>query len=80
MKYFLLLGGFCGFVLAFIASWHAGNAPGFALRDAAIGCLVGAFLWRGLHAVLMKSLRSHLAAQAALNEASPQVGTPQAAR
>lgn len=61
MKFFTLLGGFTGFSLALAAGLHAGNAPAFALRDAGIGCLVGALLLRGLHAVMMRSIRSHLA-------------------
>jgi hypothetical protein len=61
MKFFLLLGGFVGFVLAFAASWNAGNSAAQALRDAAIGCLAGAILFRGLHVVFCITIRNHLA-------------------
>jgi hypothetical protein len=61
MKFFLLLGGFVGFVLAFAASWNAGNSAAQALRDGAIGCLAGAVLLRGLHAVFHITVRNHLA-------------------
>ncbi len=60
MKFFLLIGGLSGFVLSFAASLHAGNAPAFALRDAAIGCLGGAVIFRVLHFVVMGSIRSHV--------------------
>jgi hypothetical protein len=60
MKYFLLLGGFTGFALVWVASWWAGNRPPVALKDAAIGCLVGAILFRVLHAAFLSGLRSHL--------------------
>ncbi len=63
MKFFLLLGGFLGFILAFAASWNAGNAPAQALRDAAIGCLGGSILFRGLHAVFYITVRNHIATE-----------------
>lgn len=69
MKFFLLSGGFLGFVLSYSASWNAGNAPASVLRDAVIGCLAGALLFRGLHIVLMLTLRSHITAQAARQRA-----------
>jgi len=65
MKFFLLIGGFLGFVLAFAASWNAENSAAQALRDASIGCLAGALLFRGLHVVFMMTLRSHVEAQIA---------------
>jgi hypothetical protein len=61
MKFFLLLGGFVGFVLSYTASWNADNAAAQVLRDGVIGCLAGATLFRGLHAMLMITLRSHVA-------------------
>jgi hypothetical protein len=63
MKFFLLFGGFLGFLLSYTASWNAGNAPAQALRDGVIGCLAGSLLFRGLHVVLMITLRSHVTAQ-----------------
>lgn len=60
MKFFLLLGGFVGFVLSYTASWNAGNAAALVLRDGVIGCLAGALLFRGLHVMLMLTLRSHV--------------------
>lgn len=65
MKYFLLLGGFSGFVLVFSASIAAGNPATNALLKGATGCLVGAFLLRGLHFVFMVSVRGHIDIRAA---------------
>ena len=65
MKFFLLIGGFCGFVLTFVASLHAENELSFALRDAATGCFVGALIFRGLHLVVLASIRDHIAQLAA---------------
>ncbi len=65
MKFFLLIGGLSGFVLTFVAGLHAGNAPAFALRDAAMGCFGGALIFRGLHFVVMATIRSHIAEVAA---------------
>ena len=60
MKYFLLLGGFAGFALVLGASFYAGNRPALALRDAAVGCLVGAALFRVLHAAFLAGLRARV--------------------
>ena len=60
MKYFLLLGGFSGFVLAFFANVSAGNPASSALLKGAAGCLAGAFLLRGLHYVFMVCVLGHI--------------------
>ena len=60
MKYFLLLGGFAGFVLAFFASMSAGNPASGALLCGGMGCLFGALLLRGLHFVFMACVRGHI--------------------
>ena len=57
MKYFQLIGGFSGFLLAFGGSIFAGNEVAIGLRDGALGCIVGAFLLRGFYAVLSWSVR-----------------------
>ena len=57
MKHFQLIGGFIGFVLAFGGSLSAGNEIAIALRDGAIGCVAGALLLRGFHAVLSWSVQ-----------------------
>ena len=63
MKFFLTLGAAGGFCLAFFSSLHADNPAAFALRDGAIGCLVGAALLRFFHAMLFSSIRHHLQSQ-----------------
>ena len=68
MKFFLLIGGVSGFVLTLTAGLHAGNAPAYAVRDAAIGCLCGALIFRVLHLVVMAAIRSHIAEVAATLE------------
>jgi hypothetical protein len=65
MKYFLLLGGFLGFLLAFSASVAGGDTPSAALLTGSAGCLAGALLFRGLHFVFSACLRSHLEERAA---------------
>jgi hypothetical protein len=57
MKFFLLLGGTAGFLLAFSSGLMAGNEISIALRDGAIGCLAGAFLMKGFHGIFMMCLR-----------------------
>jgi hypothetical protein len=58
MKFFLSLGGSIGFLGVFFSALHAGNEVGFALRDGAIGCLLGAFLMRGFHRVMIFCVKS----------------------
>ncbi len=60
MRYFLLMGGFWGFLLVFAASLYAGSRLAIALRDASVGCLVLSFLFRFLHAALMSGIRAHI--------------------
>lgn len=81
MKYFLLLGGFAGFVLAFSATISAGNPVTAALLRGGMGCLLGALLMRGLHFVFMVCVRGHieiLAAEAKKEEADETAETPAA--
>jgi hypothetical protein len=61
MKYFQLIGGFCGFVLAMGSSLSAGNEIAIALRDGAVGCVCGAILLRTFHCVLAWSVQDFAA-------------------
>ena len=63
MKYFLLVGGFCGFTAAFIAGLAVGRDLSMVLRDATIGCLGGAMLLRGFRVVMTSQLRQLIARQ-----------------
>ena len=65
MKYFLLLGGFTGFAIAFSANLSAGNPASSGLFRGAAGCLIGALLMRGLHFVFMVCVRGHIKIRAA---------------
>lgn len=79
MKYFLLLGGFAGFVLAFAATVSTGNPASSALLRGGMGCLLGALLMRGLHFVFMVCVRGHieiLAAEAKKEESAEIAETP----
>lgn len=57
-RFFLTLGGFIGFTVAFLGSAQSGADATVLLRDAAIGCLVGALLFKGLHALLVASFHA----------------------
>lgn len=56
MKFVFLAGGFVGFALAAVAGLGAGRDAALVLRDAAVGCLVGAFLFRWFWSVVVKAL------------------------
>ena len=70
MKFFLLTGGFLGFVLSYLASWNAGNSAAQALTDGTIGCLGGAALFRVLHLVLTRTVNNHILTQLARQRAA----------
>lgn len=78
MRFFITMGGCTGFVLVLASSLHAGNAPAFALRDAGIGCLAGAFLFRTAHWAFFSSLQSHLRERAAAMQQAANESTPSA--
>lgn len=48
MQYFTLIGGFLGFLLTLVASIFAGKDLAASVFNATIGCIVTAFLFRGL--------------------------------
>lgn len=57
MKFVFLSGGLAGFLLAAAAGYHAGRAPDRVLFDAALGCLLGAVLFRWFWSVLLRGFR-----------------------
>ena len=63
MKYYLLIGGFWGFLMAFASGMAAGNDLAFVLRNAAIGCLAGALVLRGFRHLLAHQVRQVLSRQ-----------------
>ena len=72
MRFFITIGGATGFALALASSLHAGHAPAYALRDGAVGCIVGALLFRIVHRAFLTSLLTYLDARAeALKQTHP---------
>ena len=57
MKFDFLAGGFAGCLLAGIAGFLADRAADRIFLDAALGCLVGAFLFRWFWTVLVRGIR-----------------------
>ena len=77
MRFFITMGGCIGFALTLASSLHAGNAPAFALRDAGIGCLAAAFLFRAAHWAFFTSLQSHVRERAAaMQQAAAETAGP----
>ena len=56
MKFVFLAGGFVGFALVALSGLGAGRDAALVLRDAAIGCLAGACLFRWFWSVVVKAL------------------------
>jgi len=77
MKYFLLIGGFCGFLIVFASGIAAGNEFGAVLRNASIGCVCGAFLLRGFRALLALQLRQLADERAEARETSAAAAASQ---
>ena len=85
MRYAFLIGGFVGFSLAALAGFLADRPGEIVFRDAAISCLVAAFLFRWFWSVVIKAFieaahqrRQQAAAQAAKadEQAAAPSGTP----
>ena len=60
MRFVFLAGGFAGFVLVGVTGLVAGREAGPVLRDAALGCLACALLFRWFWTVLVKALADTL--------------------
>ncbi len=80
MKFVFLAGGFAGFSLAAAAGWWADRPADRILFDAALGCLVGALLFRWFWTILVGGIRETILARhaaavsaAAANEAKNPV-------
>ena len=56
MRSIFLLGGFIGFLVVAVSELQAGIPGDRILLDAAIGCLVGAVLFRWFWSALVKAL------------------------
>jgi hypothetical protein len=65
MKFVFLSGGFAGFIVAGAGSFWAGHQPDRVLLDGAVGCLVGAILFRWFWTVLVRGIRETILARQA---------------
>ena len=65
MKFVFLSGGFAGFIVAGAGSYWAGHQPDRVLLDGAVGCLVGAILFRWFWTVLVRGIRETILARQA---------------
>lgn len=57
MRFVFLFGGVLGFAVAALSGWLADRSADRILLDSAIGCLIGALLFRWLWSVLLRGLR-----------------------
>lgn len=81
MKFAFQVGGCAGFLVVAATGYLADRAMDLVLRDAAIGCLIGALLFRWFWTVLVKAFDQTLyakrlaeaeaAAHAAAEKATP---------
>jgi hypothetical protein len=72
MKFIFLSGGLTGFLTAIIAGWSTDRAPDVILRDAMMGCLVGAILFRWLWFVALRGMRETIVARQHAAEATAE--------
>lgn len=70
MKFVFLSGGCAGFVSTAAASYWAGHEPDRILFDGAVGCLVGALLFRWFWTVLVRGIRETIIARHAATVAA----------
>jgi hypothetical protein len=73
MRFIFLAGGFVGFLIVAVTGLLAGRSNDLVLRDASIGCLAGAFLFRWFWSIyvnaIIHTVKTKRAAQAAAEEA-----------
>ena len=75
MKFMFLAGGFAGFILAGAAGLSADRAMDLVLRDAALGCLAGALLFRWFWSVLVRAMTETITARRAAANAAPEAAS-----
>ena len=72
MQFIFLAGGFAGFALTAATGLLSGREPDLVLRDATIGCLAGALLFRWFWSVLVKALTEALKVKRAADAAAAE--------
>lgn len=78
MKFVFLAGGCAGFTFTAGASYWANHEPDRILFDGAVGCLVGALLFRWFWTVLVRGIRETIIARHAAH-ATAAAGGPNGA-
>ena len=63
MKFIFLTGGLAGFIITGAGSLWSGHPADRVLFDSAVGCLVGALLFRWFWTVLVRGIRETLLAR-----------------
>jgi hypothetical protein len=72
MKFIFLAGGFAGFLLAAASGYYSDRPADRVLLDAAVGCLVGALLFRWFWTVLVRGIRETILTRHAAATATAQ--------
>jgi hypothetical protein len=72
MKFVFLSGGFAGFLLAGASGYYTDKPADRVLLDAAVGCLVGALLFRWFWTVLVRGIRETILTRHAAATATAQ--------
>jgi hypothetical protein len=70
MKFVFLAGGFAGFLTSASASLLAGHVADRVFLDGAVGCLIGALLFRWFWTVLVRGIRETIIARNAATAAT----------
>jgi len=72
MKFVFLTGGLAGFLIAAAGSLWAGHPADRVFFDGAVGCLVGALLFRWFWTVLLRGIRDSIISRRAPAPAAPR--------
>lgn len=79
MKFVFLAGGFAGFLATAAASFWAGHQADRIFFDGAVGCLVGALLFRWFWTILVRGIRETILARNAASTAAAAAAAATAA-
>lgn len=76
MKFVFLAGGLVGFLAAAVTGYLADRSADRIFFDAAVGCLVGALLFRWFWTILVRGIRETILLRHAASTASAAANTP----